>query len=322
MSIIYALMALTAIFLLFGYFVFVNKKEKWLLLLYISVAVVNTGYFLLSISSRLEFAILANDIVYFGSVFLSMSMFLSIMDLCGFHIRKRLVASLAALGALMFAIVATVGFLPWYYREVSLVFVDGAAKLEKVYGVLHPTYLVYLIGYFAAMIICIVRSMRKKRIASQKRAVLLAAIVFGNIAVWFIEKFIPWDFEFLAVSYLFSEIVLLGIYWMMEDYVPVEFAAQAQMQTTSEFARIAESVDIATMPLEEKILKVLSCLKEGEILAVREREILGMVLQNKKRKEIADELCLSENTIKTYTRTLYGKIGVGSREELFALLVK
>ena len=321
-------MALTAIFLLFGYFVFVNKKEKWLLLLYISVAVVNTGYFLLSISSRLEFAILANDIAYFGSVFLSMSMLLTIMELCGFKIKKRLVCSLAAIGVLMFAIVATSGFLPWYYREVSLVFVGGTVKLKKVYGVLHPTYLVYLLSYFVTMIACIIYSMRKNRIASQKHAVLLATIVFGNIAVWFIEKFIPWDFEFLSVSYLFSEVILLGIYWMMEDYVPVEFAAKAQMQTTSEFvriaelARIAESVDIAAMPLEEKVLKVLSFLKEGEILAVREREILGMVLQNKKRKEIADELCLSENTIKTYTRTLYGKIGVGSREELFALLVK
>jgi two-component system response regulator DevR len=47
-----------------------------------------------------------------------------------------------------------------------------------------------------------------------------------------------------------------------------------------------------------------------------------LVLQNKKRKEIADELCLSENTIKTYTRTLYGKVGVSSREELYALLIK
>jgi DNA-binding CsgD family transcriptional regulator len=49
---------------------------------------------------------------------------------------------------------------------------------------------------------------------------------------------------------------------------------------------------------------------------------LELVLANKKRKEIADALCLSENTIKTYTRTLYGKLGVGSREELYALLVK
>jgi two-component system response regulator DevR len=76
------------------------------------------------------------------------------------------------------------------------------------------------------------------------------------------------------------------------------------------------------MPMEEKILKVLSFLKPGEMLAEREREVLELVLQNKKRKEIADELCLSENTIKTYTRTLYGKVGVSSREELYALLIK
>ena len=72
----------------------------------------------------------------------------------------------------------------------------------------------------------------------------------------------------------------------------------------------------------DEILKVLSFLKPGEMLAEREREVLELVLQNKKRKEIADELCLSENTIKTYTRTLYGKVGVSSREELYALLIK
>ena len=85
---------------------------------------------------------------------------------------------------------------------------------------------------------------------------------------------------------------------------------------------IHATIDIATMPMEEKILKILSFLKEGELLSPREREILEMVLENKKRKEIADELCLSENTIKTYTRTLYGKLGVSSREELYALLIK
>ena len=79
---------------------------------------------------------------------------------------------------------------------------------------------------------------------------------------------------------------------------------------------------MATMPMEEKIRKVLSFLKEGELLATRERQILEMVLANQKRKEIADALCLSENTIKTYPRTLYGKLGVSSREELYALLLK
>ena len=317
MIITYAIMEIIATVLLIGYCALVRKKEPWLLLLNICVTIVNVGYFLISLSKTVEFAIFANDIAYFGSVFLSMSMLLTIVKLCGFEIKKNLIIALVAIGAVMFAIVATAGILPWYYKEVELVFVDGAAKLKKVYGVLHPTYMLYLLGYFSAMVACIVQSIRKKMIASQRHASLLAAIVFGNIAVWLVEKFIPWNFEFLSVSYLFSEIILLGIYWMMQDYVRLDLIPQPVQE-----APRPAPIDIATMPIEEKILKVLSFLKPGEMLAAREREILELVLQNKKRKEIADELCLSENTIKTYTRTLYGKVGVSSREELYALLIK
>lgn len=313
----YAIMAVIATVLLIGYCALVRKKEPWLLLLYICVTVVNVGYFLLSVAKNVSFAIVANDIVYLGSVFLSVSMLLTIVKLCGFEAKKKLVITLIAIGTVMFTLVATSGILPWYYKEVSLVFVGGAAKLEKVYGVLHPTYLFYLLAYFSAMVVCIIQSVRKKMIASQKYASLLAAIVFGNIAVWLVEKFIPWDFEFLAVSYLFSEIILLGLYWMMQDYVRADLVPSP----TQGVPRITP-IDIATMPMEEKISKILSFLAPGETLGAREREILELVLQNKKRKEIAEELCLSENTIKTYIRTLYSKVGVGSREELFALLIK
>ena len=313
----YAIMAIIATVLLIGYCALVRKKEPWLLLLYVCVTIVNVGYFLLSISKTIEFAIFANDVAYLGSIFLSMSMLLTIIELCGFEVKKKLVIVLIALGAAMFVIVATSGILPWYYKEISLVFVDGAAKLEKVYGVLHPTYLVYLLAYFATMVVCIIQSICKKIIASQRYAALLAAIVFGNIAVWLVERFIPWNFEFLSVSYLFSELILLGLYWMMQDYVRSDLISQPVVR-----APRPAPIDITTMPMEEKILKVLSFLKPGEMLAEREREVLELVLQNKKRKEIADELCLSENTIKTYTRTLYGKVGVSSREELYALLIK
>lgn len=317
MVITYAIMAVIATILLLGYCGLVRKKEPWLLLLYVCVTVVNVGYFLLSISKTVEFAIFANDLVYLGSVFLSTSMLFTIAKLCGFTLKKNVIIISLLIDVAMFAIIATSGFLPLYYKEVTLVFVDGAAKLEKVYGILHPTYLFYLLAYFAAMVACIVQSIRKKMIASQKYAVLLTAIVFGNIAVWLVEKFIPWNFEFLAVSYLFSEIVLLGLYWMMQDYIRADLVPKPSSAEVR-----AAAIDVATMPMEEKILKVLSFLKPGEMLTAREREILELVLQNKKRKEIAEALCLSENTIKTYTRTLYGKVGVGSREELYALLIK
>lgn len=308
----YAIMTVIATVLLVGYCALLRNRNSWLLLLYICVTIVNVGYLLLALSKNLEFAIFANDIVYLGSVFLSMSMLLTIVRLCGFEIKKKLVIGLTIAGAIMFAMVATAGILPWYYKEVSLVFVDGAAKLEKEYGILHPVYLLYLLTYFAAMVACIIRSIRKKVIASQRHAALLAVIVLGNIAVWLVEKFIPWNFEFLSVSYLFSEIILLGIYWMMQDYVRLDLVPKPQ----------PSAADGAVLPIEEQVEKILSHLSPGETLSARERQILEMILENKKRKEIADLLCLSENTIKTYTRTLYSKTGVGSREELYSLLTK
>ena len=317
MSLTYAVMALIAAALLIGYCVIVGRKEPWLLLLYICVAVVNTGYFLLSLSETLSFAIFANDLAYLGSVFLSMSMLLTIVRLCGFEIKKKLVITLTVMGGLMFALIATSGLLPWYYKEVSLVFVDGAAKLKKVYGVLHPLYLIYLLPYFAAMVACILHSAKRKMLASQKHATLLAAIVFGNITVWLVEKFIPWNFEFLSVSYLFSEIVLLALYWMMQDYVRSDLVADQPGKVARPLP-----VDVAGIPPEERVQRVLSSVSSHEPLTPREREILELVLQNKKRKEIAEELCLSENTIKTYTRKLYGKLGVTSREQLYGLLAK
>lgn len=317
MSITYAILFAISVVMLVGYSVFVRKKEFWLLLLFVCVAIVNMGYFMLSSSKTLEFALLSNKIAYLGSVFLSMCMFMSIVNLCGFKYHKALPSILLGVGVLMFGIVCTTGYLPWYYKEVSIVFVDGAAKLKKVYGPLHPTYLIYLMLYFASMVAVIFTSIKKKFIALQKQAVLIATVVFGNMAVWFVEKFIPWDFEFLAVSYLFGEAILLGVYWMMQDYV---HANQINCVSDENGQPTSMELDLSEMTIDQKVCKALSVLRNGEKLSSREMEILGLILENKKRKEIAEDLHLSENTIKTHTRTLYSKLGVGSREELYALL--
>ena len=316
MTIGYLISLVFAIGLFVAYLVMVKNKEFWLTMLYVCVSVVNLGYTLLSMADTLEFALFGNDVAYLGSVFLSMCMLLTIVRLCGFEIKKAHVITCLSLGAVMFAIVASSGFLPLYYKSVELQMINGSAKLKKEYGPFHSVYLFYLLGYFAAMIATIVISVRKKKIGSPKFAGFIAGVVCSNITVWLFEKFVSWEFEFLAVTYIISELLLLLVYWMMQDYVRRDLIPQPSQSVRTPV------VDISTMPMEEKILKILSFLNSGEILTAREREILEMVLQSKKRKEIAEILCLSENTIKTYTRTLYGKLGVSSREELYSLLVK
>lgn len=51
------------------------------------------------------------------------------------------------------------------------------------------------------------------------------------------------------------------------------------------------------------------------VLSRREREVLLLVAASRTNQEIADELFVSVNTIKTYLRTSYRKIGVSRRSQ-------
>jgi len=316
MTIGYIICLIAAVGLLVAYSVMVKNKEFWLTMLYVCVSVVNLGYLLTSLAKTVGFAVFGNNVAYLGSVFLSMCMFLTIVRLCGFEIKKAHVITCVSLGVVMFAIVASSPTLPLYYKSVDIEMIDGAAKLVKKYGVLHPVYLVYLLGYFVAMIGTIAHSVRKKKIGKPKFAGFIAAIVCSNIIMWLFEKLVRWEYEFLSVMYIASELLLLLLYWMMQDYVPIRDVPKITP------AEENLGVDIETMPMNVKIGKVLLFVRNGEMLSRREREILERILNNKKRREIAEDLHLSENTVKTYTRTLYSKLGVSCREELYALLLK
>ena len=317
MEIGYAICLIAAVGLAVAYLLMVKDKEFWLTMLYISIAVVNLGYLLISLANTVGFALFANDVAYLGSVFLSAFMFLTIVRLCGFEVKKAHVITCVSLGALMFAIVASSPMIPLYYKSVEIEMIDGAAKLVKEYGVLHPLYMVYLLGYLAAMIGTIIHSVRKKKIAKPKLAGFIAAIVCSNIMMWLFEKWLHWGYEFLSVTYIASELLLLLVYWMMQDYVHVR---EIPKHTATEQRQLG--MDVAALPIEERIARVVAALPKGEMLAVREREVLELLLENKRRREIADEMHLSENTVKTYTRNLYNKLGVSSREELFKLLLQ
>ena len=317
MTVGYAICLIAAVGLLIAYSVMVKPKELWLTMLYISIAVVNLGYLLMSLAKTVGFAVFANDVAYLGSVFLSVFMFLTIVRLCGFEIKKQHVITCVSLAAVMFAIIASSPMIPLYYKSVDIEMIDGAAKLVKEYGVLHDAYLVYLLGYFAMMIGTIVHSVKKKKIGKPKLAGFIAAIVCSNLAVWLLEKLVSWEYEFLSVTYIASELLLLLVYWMMQDYVHKD---DIPTFTPKESEQLG--IDIATMPMDVKIGKVLLYLKNGETLAPREREVLELILQYKKRREIAEILYVSESSVKLYTRTLYSQLGVSCREELYAILVK
>lgn len=310
----YTICLIAAVGLLIAYLTLVKQKEFWLTMLYICVSVVNLGYLLLSTASTVEFALFANDVAYLGSVFLCMCLLLTIVRLCGFSIRKTHVILCTTLGVIMFAVIACSPMLPLYYKSVEIERIEGATKLVKEYGVLHPVYTLYLLGYFTAMIGAIIYSAKGKKVGKPKFAGFLAGIVCGNIVVWLFEKFIHWDFEFLSVTYIISELLLLLVYWMMRDYVHRN-DIPAPVVTEKQTIVVVDSISKA-----DKIKTLLSLLPEGKTLTAKEIEILGELVEGKARKDIAAAHHITENTVKTHVTHIYEKFKVSSKDALLALI--
>lgn len=310
-SIIYGVAAILSALLLIGCLFLVRKKRQWFVLLFSSVLVVNIGYTVLSVSSGLEMALWANRVSYLGSVFLPLAMLMIILNITNTRTKRWVPISLFSLAVVVFLIAASPGILPIYYKEVSFEVVNGVSTLVKVYGPLHPLYLVYLLGYFSAMIAVIIRASIKKTFDSTAHAVIIAMAVFVNIGVWFIEQISSIDFEFLSVSYIITELFLCGVHMVMNENQRlrelVRQKEEALRTTSTDDSRSDRAVSSEMMEYFAQGLDTLTS---------QERQIYEAYLSGTSTKDIMIELNIKENTLKFHNKNLYSKLGVSSRKQL------
>ena len=218
MSPTYGVITITALVLLGACIIVDRKKEIWLRMLFASVFVANLGYFLLSVSKTLDFALMSNRIAYAGNVFLPFFMLMIILNLCGVHYNKWLPILLYAAGFVVLALAASPGYLTVYYKTVSFEIVNGTALLVREYGPLHKLQYIYLLLYFAAMLSVIVYSIKKKKVSTHIQGIILLSAVFIDIIVWLVEQFRPRRFEFLSIAYILSESLVLVLYSVFQKY--------------------------------------------------------------------------------------------------------
>ena len=67
---------------------------------------------------------------------------------------------------------------------------------------------------------------------------------------------------------------------------------------------------------------IFSRLAEDKTLTAKEIDLIEKILNGKSRKEIADELHISENTVKTHLKHIYEKLEVANKQELLTFLHK
>ena len=154
-------------FILIGICLLVDKnKERYLLLLFISIFLANLGYFLISIAPSLNFALNANRLSYLGQVFLPYFLLMMLLTICKIDRPKWLNPILITISIVVLFIAASPGIFPIYYKTVEIDKSEGFTKIVREYGILHKTYLVYLISYMIAQLSVVIYAICKKRIIS------------------------------------------------------------------------------------------------------------------------------------------------------------
>ncbi|MBO5462011.1 MAG: hypothetical protein J6A49_01735 [Clostridia bacterium] len=321
MTTLYGIIFAISLLMIIAYFLVDRKRDIWLLLLFVCVAVCDLGYFLLSVAKDLNFALWANRIAYLGNIFLPFSVLMMIMNLSRFKYPKYLPGILIAINTVMLFIASSGGWLPIYYKDVSFEITNGVGTLIKDYGPLHNFYKVFLFAYFSAMIAIIIYTAVKKMVVSVNHSIFLAFVVIGNIAIWLIENSIKAGFEFMSISYITTEGLILFLYGILQDYglADIQGISSETVVIQTETAQTVSNEQIANIRyFEQNQIDVI--FENWDVihsLSQREKEVLSLIMQNKKRKDIANELFVTESTIKKHTSSIFKKLNINNRSELF-----
>ncbi len=188
------------------------------------------GYLAFFMSDNLKAMLISQKIIYLGGCFLTFFVTMCIINLCEIKISRYIRLLMFIISAALYGFVLTVGYAPYYYKDVYLGGANGM-ELIKEYGPVHPIFYANLIIYFIFGISAIVYSfIKKNRISHQILMLLIIPELicffgfFGNILT-------GRKFDVMPLVYVLAQVVYLIIIRRMSLYNVIEMVIETMART-------------------------------------------------------------------------------------------
>lgn len=112
--------------------------------------------------------------------------------------------------------------------------------------------------------------------------------------------------------------VLLACLWLLQ-WIPLRLGWGRELLAAA-IAIVAMTIGIALASRRSPSRSAPVSVPSAPVsdLSVREREVLALLARGLSNKELARELSVSENTVKTHLANLYAKLGARRRTEALA----
>ncbi len=180
-------------------------------LIFAFIPIANMGYFLRSVATSLNEAIIANYIVYLGGCFLLLFIMMCVLDRCGMSLPKEIRITFFVITIIIYASVLASNWLPIFYTSVEAEIRDGSLVLIKEYGFMHTVFYCMVVLYFLISIGALAYSFSRKKNVPNKVIIYLAIPVLITAFSYLGSKLFPRDIEPLPAAYCFAQFFFLLI---------------------------------------------------------------------------------------------------------------
>ena len=123
-----------------------------------------------------------------------------------------------------------------------------------------------------------------------------------------------------------AKIIVLSTYdWDEDIHRALQSGAKSYLlkdMAVEDIAETIRSVFEGDTYLPSKVAERLSARGDRQQLTERERDVLESLIKGRSNKEIAQSLCLSEETVKSHMKTLFMKLNVRDRTEAAIMAIR
>jgi len=176
------------------------------------VPVACLGYLLASLVSTLEGAVIAQQIIYIGGIYLQLFIVLSILNLCQIDLPGWVRTLLFAACTIVYGSVLTIGHKDYFYRRVSFDVVNKQPVLTREYGFMHTVFYFMLGLFFLVGIFTILYSwVRKKEVPRRILMLLVIPDVVCVLSYYVVLKVFDSFVDLVPLGYVIAELVYLLI---------------------------------------------------------------------------------------------------------------
>ena len=225
------MLAISLVLMIVYLFSYHKHFDMHITLLFVLVPVANLGQVLSAHAQTLEAALVANKVVYIGACYLQLILMLAVFSLCRIKLNRWIRTGLVLLSTVVYLSSLTIDFSPLFYESVSFRLVNGAAVLDKQYGIMHTVFIVMVIAYFVMSISAIVYSYFRKNQVPRTTIYLLFLTELVAMISFFGGRMLPGAPELLPLAYNFGLVLYLVIIYRLSLYDITDTAIDTLVQT-------------------------------------------------------------------------------------------